>query len=411
MRYQQTEVVKVYLQMDEDRLFVGRLAQYKGQILFEYDSDFLSSGLQISPFNLPLKNGVQPGSRNIFEGLPGVFNDSLPDGWGRLLLDRAVLARGIPFQRLTPLDRLAHVGVRGMGALIYEPDLEKVEGNGELLYLDKLHDAAQEVLSGESQDVIEQLFQLGGSSAGARPKVLVGYDPSEGKILSDENNKCYEPWMVKFASSSDQNDIGNIEYAYSKMAKSAGIEMPETRLFEGESGRAYFGVKRFDRVDGRRVHMHTASGLLNADHRYPSLDYENLIRTTLALCKDMREVNKVFRLACFNVLTHNRDDHSKNFSFLMNSHGNWTFSPAYDLTFSYGPGGEHSATVAGEGRTPGKRQLMTLAEKFNIKDGEQIIEEVRAVANSWQDFAKLAGVSSTSAKAIQSVLEGLQTSA
>ena len=122
-------------------------------------------------------------------------------------------------------------------------------------------------------------------------------------------------------------------------------------------------------------------------------------------------MNKVFRLACFNVLTHNRDDHSKNFSFLMNSHGNWTFSPAYDLTFSYGPGGEHSATVAGEGRTPGKRQLMTLAEKFNIKDGEKIIEEVRVIAKGWQDFAKLAGVSSTSAKAIQSVLEGLQTSA
>ncbi|MDW3194070.1 MAG: type II toxin-antitoxin system HipA family toxin [Cytophagales bacterium] len=295
---------------------VGRLALHQGKILFEYYPSFIERGLSISPFYLPLQAGVHVGKQPLFEGLPGVFNDSLPDGSGRLILDRGVMSKGIPHQQLTPLDRLAYVGSKGMGAFIYEPEFHDLGDSSSVLDLDELDQATKEVLGGEAQEVIDQLLELGGSSAGARPKVLLNYDRKTdtlsptGKHLKEHE----EPWMIKFASNMDQIDIGNIEYAYALMAEVAGIDMPETRLFRGKTNKAYFGVKRFDRVGTERRHMHTASGLLNADHRNSSLDYENLFRGMLALDPDIREVEKLFRLACFNVIAHNRNDHSKEVS-------------------------------------------------------------------------------------------------
>lgn len=388
MQLQPVRLVHVKFCLRNEKVPVGRLALHQGQIFFEYEPSFITRRLPISPFHLPLKQGVQTGKAGLFGGLPGVFNDSLPDGWGKLLLDRAVMAKGIPSQRLTPLDRLAHVGSRGMGAL-YE---------------------TSKVILGESQEVIERLLELGGSSAGARPKVLVGYNMDSGQIISAQNPlaKGFQNWIIKFASASDQKDIGQIEYAYSLMAKAAGIEMPKTKLFQGAKGKHYFGVERFDRTRSQRLHAHSASGLLYADHRFPSLDYENLLRCALSLNRDIREVEKVFRLACFNVFAHNRDDHAKNFSFLMNEKGVWSFSPAYDLTFSYGPAGEHSAMVMGEGRAPGTSQLKSLGQKFQIKQASNIIEEVRDTVVNWMSFANTADVNPHSAKVIQAELQKIK---
>lgn len=388
---------------------VGRLALHLGQILFEYTPEFLERGLNISPFYLPLRGGVQAGKALLFEGLPGVFNDSLPDGWGRLLLDRAVMARGIPHQQLTPLDRLAHVGSNGMGALIYQPEIHEPSGASNVLDLDQLDEETKEVLGGEAPEVIDKLLELGGSSAGARPKVLVNFNRSSNALSKEEQpeNTKGEPWMIKFASGTDQSDIGNIEYAYALMAKSAGVELPETHLFKGKAHRAYFGVRRFDRKGTSRAHVHTASGLLNADHRIPSLDYENLFRGMLALNPDIREVVKLFRLACFNVLAHNRDDHSKNFSFLMSASGEWSFAPAYDLTFSYGPGGEHSALVMGEGKKPGRSHLDKLAKKFQLKNAKEIMDQVMQAASQWANFAEQAEVGSDSKRAIARKIDAL----
>lgn len=398
MKFEPTSLLKVKLDFSLGAIDVGRLALSEGAIYFEFDQGFIEKGLPISPFKLPLKPEVSTSDPILFDGIFGVFNDSLPDGWGRLLLDRAVSAKGIPYQRLSPLDRLANVGALGMGALIYEPDNHDYEVSEEYLSLDKIDTDVNEILDGDSVDVIRKLLELGGSSAGARPKILVGYNEKKLKIVSGQLAlpNGYESWLIKFASSLDQRDIGNIEYAYSLMAKAAGVEMPQTQLFKDQSSKAYFGVKRFDRVGSRRLHVHTASGLLHADHRIPSLDYESILRCTLALNRDMREVAKVFRLAAFNVLSHNRDDHSKNFSFIMDEKGMWSFAPAYDLTFSYGPGGEHSTTVMGEGRNPGTDQLKSLADKFQIKGGNEIIEAVKETISQWGGFAESADVSKQS---------------
>lgn len=385
---------------------LGRLLLHKGQILFEYDPRFISSRLEVSPFHLPLKTGVQMGKPGLFEGLPGLFNDSLPDGWGKLLLDRAVSARGIPPQQLTPLDRLAHVGTHGMGALVYKPDFSEPT-SVDFLNLDRLAEETQVVLEGKDSAILDQLVELGGSSAGARPKVLIGFSQKEQKIISGQQDlpAGYEHWLVKFSSASDQPDIARLEMAYSLMARTAGLSMTETRLFSGKKSKVYFGTKRFDRIGNQRVHVHSASGLLNADHRYPSLDYETLMRATLALCKDMRDVSQLFRLTAFNVFAHNRDDHSKNFSFLMGEIGQWSFSPAYDLTFSYGPGSEHCSMIMGEGRTPGTKHLENLGKKFQVPKAKEIIEQVKETVNRFPEFADQIGLKSRTKSLVQRKLQ------
>lgn len=200
---------------------------------------------------------------------------------------------------------------------------------------------AQEVLDGTSDDVLAELIALNGSSAGARPKALIGVNDKRDHIIHGVHDlpAGYTPWMVKFPNSQDGLDAGAIEYVYALMAKEAGVSMPDVHLFPAKRGTGYFAIKRFDRDGDKRYHMHTACGLLHSDFRTPSLDYEDLVALTGMLTRDVREVEKLYQLAVFNVLAHNRDDHSKNFSYLMDSQGRWKISPAYDLTFSSGPRG------------------------------------------------------------------------
>jgi serine/threonine-protein kinase HipA len=380
---------------------VGRLASQNRRILFEYDPAFLATGLQISPFRLPHRSGVMAGDARVFDGLFGVYNDSLPDGWGRLLLDRAVEKIGITRQELTPLDRLAYVGTNGMGALSYEPDLSKGRRTPVVLKLDTIAREAASVLAGEQGSVIDELLTLNGGSAGARPKVVAQVSADMTTIIHGPEMlpSGYAHWMIKFPSSQDELTIGAIEYAYSRMARAAGIAMPETHLFG--SKKKYFGVKRFDRDGDRRIHMHSLSGLLHADHRSPSLDYDALLTATQVLTKDATDMERAFRLACFNVLAHNRDDHAKNVSYLLDDiTGHWTLAPAYDLTFSSGPGGEQSMLVMGEGRSPGLVQLRALSKKHVLKKGEAIIDEVCVAIARWPKFAEAAGLTKASAKLI-----------
>jgi len=386
------------------RLKVGRLAAQDRRLLFEYDPAFIATGLQLSPFQLPARPGVLIADAPMFDGLFGVFNDSLPDGWGRLLLDRTVERLGILSGELTPLDRLAYVGTNGMGALSYEPDHSSRNDDPVTLKLDKLAAEAAIVLAGEQGPVIDKLLKLNGGSAGARPKVVAQVSADKKKIIHGASRlpSGYAHWMIKFPSQLDGNDIGAVEYAYSEMARAAGVEIPETHLF-GAKKKKYFGIKRFDRDGDRRIHMHSLSGLLHADHRVPSLDYDGFLKATQLLTKDVTEVEKAFRLACFNVLAHNRDDHPKNFSYLLDdATGEWRLAPAYDLIFSAGPTGEQSMMVMGEGRNPGIEQLRALGQKHGIKKTNQIIDEVRAAVSQWQSFADAAGVAKTTAKLIGS---------
>lgn len=395
--YNPTSEIKICLDFGTGLIPVGRLASRDHKTYFEYDASFIKRGLEISPIRLPLKSGLASFDYALFEGLPGVFNDSLPDGWGRLLFDRALRSLGVMPSSISALDRLAHVGANGMGALVYEPDHSQIEADGSLS-LDQLSEQAQDVMmDGRSEDVLQLLLGLNGSSAGARPKALIGVDKLKQNISHGVRDlpEGYEPWLVKFANTHDGPDAGAIEYVYAQMAKEAGIHTPDVHLFPARHGAGYFAIKRFDRDGQRRFHMHTACGLLHSDFRIPSLDYEDLLALTGILTRDVREIEKMFRLAVFNVMAHNRDDHAKNFSYLMDEEGKWSLSPAYDLTFSSGPRMEQSTTVMGEGKCPTVEHLQKLGEDAGLSKAQiaAIIEQTKTALARWTERAKECGVS------------------
>jgi serine/threonine-protein kinase HipA len=403
--------VQVGLDFGGGAVPLGRLALRNRQIFFEYDPGFLTRDLNVSPFRLPLKPGVQTFERRLFGGLPGLFNDSLPDGWGRLLFDRAMRAKGFLPEQFGPLDRLAHVGQTGMGALTYKPDHSETP-RSDPINLDWLAAQSADVLAGEADDVLAELLALNGSSAGARPKALIGYNRQQDLIIHSAGilDVGHEPWIVKFANIQDGPDAGAIEFVYAEMARWAGLDVPETHLFSAKQGAGYFATKRFDRAGSERVHMHTACGLLHSDFRTPSLDYQDLIELTTLLTRDVRETEKMFRLAVFNVMAHNRDDHSKNFSYLMNEIGEWRLSPAYDLTFSSGPGGEQSTMVMGEGKALGIEHLRALGQiaGLSMQTVNQTIERTQMALSAWQALANKHSVGKANIKLIGDRLKAIR---
>lgn len=340
---------------------VGRLALTPENLCaFEYDPGYLNNGQSISPFYLPLRPGVFIARRDPFYGNFGVFNDSLPDGWGNLLLDRYLISKKIVPSALTVLDRLSLVGSSGMGALEYKPDnsFASIEGTPDL---DFLASEAEKILNQKDTGTsLEMLFKFGGSSGGARPKVLLN-------IAGDE-------WLIKFRSTMDPQNVGQIEFEYALLAKECDIEMPETHLFEGK----YFGVRRFDRDNKAKIHMLSAAGLLNADYWVPCLDYQGLLTACFKLTGSIGEVYKLYRLMVYNVLIKNRDDHARNFSFLLKD-GKWILSPAYDLLPSNGFNGFHTTTIAGQGN-PKYSDINNVAESLGLnknrtKEIYEMIEE------------------------------------
>lgn len=388
--------VAIHFNTNQSPLPVGQLTQQQRTIYFEYDKSFVERGLEISPLHCPLRQGVQQFDRTLFDGLPGVFNDSLPDGWGRLLLDRQARTHNLAPEQLTPLDRLAHVGQSGMGALLYQPSYEHTTENHPL-NLDKLATEAKSVLAGHASDVLDELIALNGSSAGARPKAMIHVSKDLQTILHQTNTQPddFTAWIVKFPNIQDGEDAGAIEYVYSVMAKQAGITMPDTHLFPAKSNPGYFAAERFDQHLNQRLHLHSVCGLLHTDFRIPTLDYTDLLTLTTLLTKQPTHSENMFRLAVFNVLAHNRDDHAKNFSFSMQANGQWQLSPAYDLTFSFGPGGEHSTTVKGQGKDITIDQLIQLgvSAQLNSNTIKTIIEQTQQALAQWPLLAKQHGVS------------------
>ena len=351
---------------------VGTLALMKNNIVaFEYDSNWITNAFSISPFSLPLKKQVFIPRIDPFDGLYGVFSDSLPDGWGRLLVDRMLNSQNINPREISQIDRLAIVGETGMGALSYKPEYNLLEDKDYQEDYDNLALSCKKILNTEHSADLDNLFRLGGSSGGARPKILTKIDN--------------EDWIIKFPSSLDDNNIGELEYLYSVCAKKCKIDIPETKLFPSKISSGYFGIKRFDRKKLstgtiRKLHMISVSGLLETSHRIPNLDYNDLMQLTLNLTKSFEEVEKLFRLMCFNVFSHNRDDHSKNFSFIYNEDLNkWELSPAYDLTYNYSINGEHATTINGNGENPSLNDILKVAEKIGLdkKKAEKIAIEIR----------------------------------
>ncbi len=349
---------------------MGELAEVEWRIYFEYSSDFLQNPLWLSPFKLPPEPGLHEHRDLSFGPLFGLFDDSLPDGWGLLLMDRYFRQQGATLEVVSPLDRLAYLGDRTMGALTYHPPVHLEDLDSRLLDLHGLAGEAYDVLAGKSEQVLPQLLRAGGSPGGARPKVLVGLRGDEMISGEDTLPEGYAAWLVKFHSRKDATDDGRIEYAYSQMARAAGLTLPVSRLFITTQGDAFFGVMRFDRERNQRRHVHTFGNLIHSNFRIPGCDYELLLRTTRILTKNHADVVAAFRLMVFNILAHNRDDHVKNFAFMLNPHENWQLAPAYDLTFTHGPGGEHTMTVAGEGREPSRKHIMRIAQGADIDQRE-----------------------------------------
>ena len=329
---------------------VGTLAQTRdGLAAFEYDPAWLTNGFSISPISLPLRPGVFLPEREPFDGLFGVFQDSLPDGWGALLLARMLRKYGVEPGEVSPMTMLALVGSAGRGALCYTPEIA-AGGQSTIDDLDAFSHSCQAILDDRPTDDLDEVYAAGGSSAGARPKAYINLDGEE--------------WLVKFPSSMDPNKIGAMEFAYSQAARDCGVEMAPTKLLASKSCEGFFATQRFDRdAQGNGIHMLTASGLLEVSHRFPVLDYEHLFQATQMLTNSLEQSWQLFRLMCFNAYAHNQDDHSNNFAWLYDN--GWSLSPAYDLTYSTSFGNEHATTVCANGK-PGTEDLLALGEKAGL---------------------------------------------
>lgn len=333
---------------------------------FEYDGVWLSEGFSISPLELPLKPGLFIAKPQPFQGDFGIFEDSLPDGYGRYLLHKAMLREGINDADLSALDRLSIVGNSGMGALMYHPET-KVIKEDETTDFDLLQQKALEVLKEQQDTDAGLLLYKSGNSGGARPKAV--FSDNEGH------------WLIKFRHYYDPVDMGQQEFHYNEVAKRCGIDVPDFKLTNGR----YFTTRRFDITpNGERIHTATAGGLLCLSLNAPVLDYTNLLALTGYLTQNAKEVEEMFRRMVFNYLTDNKDDHCKNFSFIVLETGNgqykWHLAPAYDLTLcTEGYNGEHATSVNGTGHPTLKDMIVVgTKNKMSVQRCKEIFEEVRS---------------------------------
>ncbi len=335
--------------------------------VFEYDKSWLADGFSISPLELPLKPGVFIARPHPFYGNFGIFEDSLPDGYGRYLLHKALLRKGIDDSDLSSLDRLAIVSDNGMGALTYSPAIN-LEQEEPVTDFDRLQQIALEVLKEQQDNDAGLLLYNSGNSGGARPKA----------VFSDSKGH----WIVKFRHIYDPTDIGIQEHLYNETARKCGIIVPDFRLVNGR----YFASRRFDiDKDGNRLHTATAGGLLCVSLREPFMDYSNLLALTGYITQCREDVEQMYRRMIFNYLTDNKDDHCKNFSFHVvknynNRDWHWRLAPAYDLTLcKEGYNGEHATSVNGTGQ-PALSDFISVGTKIKLPESRcrEIIEEVRS---------------------------------
>ena len=346
---------------------VGYLIEMEdNKIAFQYDEEWIESGFSISPFSLPLTNKIYINQKQIFDGLYGVFQDSLPDGWGELLLRRMLLKNGLNYDKLNPLEKLTFLSRSGLGGLYYEP-CKNIENTNEKYDLDVISKECEKILNNKNDNYdLDKIFNLGGSSGGARPKVHINI-----------NN---EEWIVKFPCYLDAKNAGEQEYKANMIAKKCGINVNDYDLFKSKICTGYFGAKRFDRKDNKRIHMVSLCALLETTHRIPNLDYYHLFQVTKNICVDKNDMYEVFRRMCFNVFYKNLDDHGKNFSFLYSEElKGYKLSPAYDLTSTPNKL-EHEMTVNGNGN-PNKKDMLALAQQFNLSLDicNKIIDEIQNI--------------------------------
>jgi serine/threonine-protein kinase HipA len=323
-------------------------------------------------------------------GLPGPVYDSLPDGWGMLLMDRLFKRRGLNPARVGPLERLAYIGNNAMGAMSFEPVAPEALEPQMHVPIELLAPEVLEVLKGKGGELLLKLLLVGGSPQGARPKALVYRDPHTDAFTTAAT-PGFEAWLVKFPAQQEHPEVCAIEMVYAECLRLCGIQTPDTRYFSLSEGMAAFATKRFDRQNDFRVPMQSLAAFTGADFRSPgALDYVNFLRATHKCSNDVREKAAAFERVVFNVAFNNRDDHPKNFAYIMSPGGDWKLAPAYDVTFCEGPGGYHQMDVMGEALEIGRKNLLNLAveAEVNAATAADIIDRFCEVASRFSAMAE-----------------------
>jgi len=391
--------------------------------VFEYDPEFLNKGLEVSPIHMSLEDARNGDgifsfpalNKDTFLGLPGMLADSLPDKFGNSIIDAWLARNGRDGASFNPVERLCYTGKRGMGALEFSPAIidkydasvpvevsELVELTQAIMRERKALDISLGASEQDNADAILDILRVGTSAGGARAKAVIAMD-DKGNVRSGQTDapEGYDYWMLKFDGVTDlelgeSRGYGRIEYAYHLMAKAAGIHMAECQLLE-ESGRAHFMTKRFDRVDGQKLHMQTLCGIAHYDFNMAgAYSYEQAFTVMRKLRLSKADAVEQYRRMLFNIMARDLDDHTKNIAFLMGADGKWMLSPAYDVIYSHNPAGQwtnqHQMTMNGKRDHFTKEDLITLAESISLSKPEAIINEVITAVEKWPEFARQTGV-------------------
>ena len=388
-----------------EHCLLGTLASDGKQTLFEYSSDAIAKGLELSPRYLPLSHQTYSFPTQPLQ-LAGLFADSLPDGWGMLLMDRYFKKyHGREPYHIHPFERLAFLGEHTMGALSYLPTMEMDAPMTALNFFD-LADAIVQVQQDQDTKVLAELALTGGSPQGARPKALVYYQPTTRQMSTQAFDET-EPWLVKFPAQSEHLEVCAIEAAYLQMAKECGLDVPDFHFLSVNNTLNALVIKRFDRQGNIRTPMHSLAGALHANFRIPDCSYNIFLRMTRFMTKSEAEVQKAFAQCVFNVCMHNRDDHTKNFSYLMNARGEWMLSPAYDLTFNTGLNGHHQMDIEGESLYPTRKHLLALSKNagLSLRLCTQTIDDILAMTDQVGDILKQYPIRSSTVETITTVIQ------
>ncbi len=379
---------------------------------FEYADNFIGKGLEPSPILMPVRQGrvysFSDIGRETFKGLPGMLADSLPDTYGRALFDRWLALTGRSSGNA--VETLCFLGKRCMGALEFEPAMDAPYSPDVRIELDSLVEVASEALSEKEEfganleegkkAAIAEIVRLGTSAGGQRAKAIIAYNPLTGEVRSGqiEAPEGFGYYLIKLdgvtaeAGFRETQNFGRLEYSFYRLVKECGIEMSDCSLIE-ENGRAHFLTKRFDRQDGKKIHMQTLCGIAHYDYRNPcSYSYEQAFNVMRALRLPYSQAQEMFRRMVFNVVVRNQDDHTKNISFLMDKQGKWSLSPAYDMGFAYNPKGgwtaQHQMSINGKFDDITRQDLLEFAKRNNIKEAAEIIDSIAEVSSRWPLMAK-----------------------
>jgi serine/threonine-protein kinase HipA len=406
---------------------------HTGSAVFEFDPSFAHLDWDLAPFTMPLDE-VRRGNtifefnrlgKETFYGLPGLLSDALPDKFGTALINAWLASQGRSAGSMNPVERLCYMGKRGMGALEFEPALKRGKETAVSVELESLLEVAQQILGERrkfsvdlKEDMkkgLEDIIRVGTSAGGARAKAIISYNEKTGTMRSGQvaAPKGYEPWLLKFdgvtnAHLGDPAGYGRIELAYYHMAVDCGIEMAESRLFE-ENGRAHFMTKRFDRVQGEKLHVQSLCALRHFDFSMVgSYAYEQVFETIRLLRLPASASEQFFRRMVFNVIARNLDDHTKNISFIMDKKGTWHLSPAFDVTYSYDPKSvwvkQHNLSVNGKTIDITKDDLLKVGREMNVKHAKAIVEDLITTVKKWPEYARHTKVKDKQVKGIQATL-------